>query len=217
MPSRRTLALSAVLALAVAALPAGAAGAKTKPKPRCEAAAGDTIVRTSTIRVFQTVTVKKSDHTQNTARLYSCKIRSKKIRHFETFRNTLDGTRVINDAEIGGGRWLVISGTDITGTDDAVVLLEYDLRTGKRVATLTFDETSTPPEYVVTADGTIGTLEESGRVIGFDSAGRGDQTATGGSELAASKHNLYYVKGATSYTVMLHGHPAGDLLVAPVL
>jgi hypothetical protein len=170
--------------IALAALAAAVPTTAAAKAPLCEHKAGDTLYRASGVRVFQRVTQSKKDPDADVARIYACKLRSRKTTRIETFRNNLDLRFVIHGVHVGGGRWLVLDLTASTGVSEGRDLFEYDLTSGTRTFTYSTQDTEGPP-VVVSSGGGIALLGAGGAVRAFDKAGRRVLEPIGASDLAA--------------------------------
>ena len=200
---RRRRALAHTLALACLVGVAAPAGAEAAP-PRCEAKAGETIARTSAVRVFQRVRGTVDDG--QTVDLYACRSRSRRTVRVERFRNTLDGTLTLDEALLGGSRWLVLALDEATGTSQSFDLFAYDLTTGRRTFTFSRDGSREGAQVAVTRSGGIGVLD-GGAVRAFAAAGARVLAASGASALAAGENTLYWTQGGTAASAALSGHP----------
>jgi hypothetical protein len=200
--STRLFLLTALLA-AVATVPASALAAP----PRCEQKAGDTLLRTSQVRVFQrsrgTVSAGK------TVWLYSCRPGSRRVTRVDRWRSDLDADLRIRSAHLGGTRRLVLGIYEATGTNDTFVLRAYDLTTARRTFTFAVDDVSRLP-FVVTAGGGIALLEESGLVRAFDGAGARVLEPSGATDLAASGNRAYWTAAGAARSAVLSGHPTSS-------
>lgn len=187
----------------VALAPASAAAAP----PRCEDKVGDTLARTASVRVFQRV--EGTDDERQTLRLYACRIRSRAFVPVDRFRNSLDGRVVIQEALVGGSRWLALTFAAETGTSESFGVFGYDLTTGRRTFTFSREGAREGAQVALTRSGGIGLLD-GGAVRAFDAAGPRVLAPSGASALAAGEDTLYWTAEASPKSARLTGNARAD-------
>lgn len=190
-------------ALLASAAVAGAPAVAGAAAPRCERKAGDTLERTTRVRVFQRVRGTVEDG--QTVWLYSCRPGTRAVTRVDRWRNNLDLDRRIRGVALGGTRRLVLGLNVATGTSDSFTLLAYDLVTARRTFEFGVDGASTLP-FVVTTSGAIGLLEANGLVRAFDAAGNRVFEPSGATDLAAAGARLYWTLGGLPRSTVLSGH-----------
>lgn len=197
MSRAHRLAAAATVA-AVCALPATAPAAK---KVTCTKRSGDTLLRDSTLRVYQNVKHAKGDPDASTVTVSFCTPGSKaKSKRLTTFDNTLDGAITIDAALRAGPDHVALDVAESTGTVDAEGLYLHRLSTRVR----TFEYSSEDPfTFAVTTGGGVALLQ-GGVVKVFDGAGE-RQVATGADRLAASGETVYWTAAGAAASTVLSG------------
>lgn len=208
---RRAAAALALAAAAAVAMPASALAVA----PRCEAKLGDTLVRTTKVRVFQRVSGTIDDGQR--VIFYSCRPGSRAYRRVTDWRNSLDGELRIRSVALGGSRYLVMDLDEVTGVTDSWDVFIYDLETSRR--TFAFSRDGTPQSgdaVVATRSGAIALIdEEAGSVRGYDAAGGRLLEASGASNLAAAGNAVYWTAGGAPRSATLGASPTSTSFVSP--
>ncbi len=196
----RSITAAATVA-ALCALPALAAPADAaKKKVTCTKRGGDTILRDTSLRVYQTTKAVKGDPDASTITVRFCTPGTKSAsKQLAVFANTLDESLTVRRA-VRGTDHLGLELDVSTGTVDATSFWVYRLSTRKQ----TFAYSSEDPfEYALTAGGGVALLE-GGALRAFDGAGE-RAVATGASAIATSGDTVYWTAGGAAASAALSG------------